>query len=132
MMACKDMPGNRLVGLNASRIIESYDDLSVVGEAINREKAVFLAARLKPAVMIMHIYLPILLPSASFFVSPGGKRLACRTPLRGWCPSLPFCISTTAENPTKTHRPVEALRIALGLCAGDHETTIILSWKFLP
>ena len=31
-----------------------------------------------------------------------------------------------AEDPTKTHRPVEALRIALGLCAGDHETTIIL------
>ena len=31
-----------------------------------------------------------------------------------------------AEDPTKTHRPVEALRIALGLCAGDHETTIFL------
>ena len=31
-----------------------------------------------------------------------------------------------AEDPTKTHRPVEALRIALGLCAGNHETTIIL------
>lgn len=31
-----------------------------------------------------------------------------------------------AEDPTRTHRPVEALRIALGLCAGDHETTIIL------
>jgi hypothetical protein len=31
-----------------------------------------------------------------------------------------------AEDPTSTHRPVEALRIALGLCAGDHETTIIL------
>jgi sulfur relay (sulfurtransferase) DsrF/TusC family protein len=30
------------------------------------------------------------------------------------------------EDPTKTHRPVEALRIALGLCAGDHETTIVL------
>ena len=30
------------------------------------------------------------------------------------------------EDPTKTHRPVEALRIALGLCAGEHETTIIL------
>jgi len=34
-----------------------------------------------------------------------------------------------AEDPTKTHRPVEALRIALGLCAGDHETTIILLGK---
>ncbi len=31
-----------------------------------------------------------------------------------------------ADDPTKTHRPVEALRIALGLCAGDHETTIVL------
>ena len=31
-----------------------------------------------------------------------------------------------AEDPTKTHRPVEALRIALGLCAGDHETTVCL------
>ena len=31
-----------------------------------------------------------------------------------------------AEDPTETHRPVEALRIALGLCAGDHETTIVL------
>lgn len=30
------------------------------------------------------------------------------------------------EDPTKTHRPVEALRIALGLCAGDHDTTIVL------
>ena len=34
-----------------------------------------------------------------------------------------------AEDPTKTHRPVEALRIALGLCAGDHETTIFLLGK---
>jgi hypothetical protein len=34
-----------------------------------------------------------------------------------------------AEDPTTTHRPVEALRIALGLCAGDHETTIILLGK---
>jgi hypothetical protein len=29
-------------------------------------------------------------------------------------------------DPTKTHRPVEALRIALGLAAGSHNTTIIL------
>jgi hypothetical protein len=34
-----------------------------------------------------------------------------------------------AEDPTKTHRAVEALRIALGLCAGDHETTIVLLGK---
>ena len=31
-----------------------------------------------------------------------------------------------AEDPTETHRPVEALRIAFGLCAGEHETTVIL------
>ncbi|MCP9469872.1 MAG: hypothetical protein NNA31_07725 [Nitrospira sp.] len=30
------------------------------------------------------------------------------------------------EDPTKTHRPVEALRIALGLVAGSHLTTVIL------
>ena len=34
-----------------------------------------------------------------------------------------------AEDPTKTHRAVEALRIALGLRAGDHETTVILLGK---
>jgi sulfur relay (sulfurtransferase) DsrF/TusC family protein len=34
-----------------------------------------------------------------------------------------------AEDPTKTHRPVEALRIALGLSAGDHDTTVILLGK---
>lgn len=31
-----------------------------------------------------------------------------------------------SEDPCVTARPVEALRIALGLCAGDHETTVIL------
>ncbi len=31
-----------------------------------------------------------------------------------------------SEDPTVSHRPVEALRIALGLCAGDHETTVVL------
>ena len=30
------------------------------------------------------------------------------------------------EDPRKTHRPVEALRIALGLTAGTHKTTIVL------
>lgn len=30
------------------------------------------------------------------------------------------------EDPRKTHRPVEALRIALGLVAGTHETTVVL------
>ncbi len=31
-----------------------------------------------------------------------------------------------ADDPYLTARPVEALRIALGLCAGDHDTTVIL------
>jgi len=31
-----------------------------------------------------------------------------------------------SEDPCITARPVEALRIALGLCAGDHETTVVL------
>jgi sulfur relay (sulfurtransferase) DsrF/TusC family protein len=30
------------------------------------------------------------------------------------------------EDPRITHRPVEALRIALGLVAGSHNTTVIL------
>jgi sulfur relay (sulfurtransferase) DsrF/TusC family protein len=30
------------------------------------------------------------------------------------------------EDPRVTARPVEALRIALGLCAGDHATTVVL------
>lgn len=30
------------------------------------------------------------------------------------------------EDPRKTHRPVEALRIALGLVAGSHVTTVVL------
>jgi DNA-binding NarL/FixJ family response regulator len=41
-------------------MIESYDDLKIVGEAFNGEEAVLLAASLKPAVVIMDIYLPIL------------------------------------------------------------------------
>lgn len=31
-----------------------------------------------------------------------------------------------SEDPCVTARPVEALRIALGLCSGDHETTVVL------
>ena len=42
------------------KMIESYGDLKVVGEAVNGEEAVLLAARLKPAVLIMDIHLPIL------------------------------------------------------------------------
>jgi hypothetical protein len=30
------------------------------------------------------------------------------------------------DDPRKTHRPVEALRIALGLVSGSHNTTVIL------
>jgi sulfur relay (sulfurtransferase) DsrF/TusC family protein len=30
------------------------------------------------------------------------------------------------EDPRTTHRPVEALRIALGLVAGSHRTTVVL------
>jgi hypothetical protein len=30
------------------------------------------------------------------------------------------------EDPRKTHRPVEALRIALGLVGGEHHTTVVL------
>ena len=41
-------------------MIESYDDLKIVGEAVNGEDAVLLAASLKPAVVIMDIHLPIL------------------------------------------------------------------------
>lgn len=31
-----------------------------------------------------------------------------------------------SEDPCNTARPVEALRIALGLCSGNHETTVVL------
>ncbi|WP_455379044.1 hypothetical protein [Petrachloros mirabilis] len=33
------------------------------------------------------------------------------------------------NDPMQSHRPVEALRIALGLCAGEHNTTIVLLGK---
>ena len=41
-------------------IIESYQDLSIVGEAVNGEEAVLLAAKLKPAAIVMDIHLPVL------------------------------------------------------------------------
>lgn len=34
-----------------------------------------------------------------------------------------------SEDPQASPRPVEALRIALGLCAGDHDTTVVLLGK---
>ena len=42
------------------KLLESYDGLTVVGEAVNGEEAVILAAKLKPDVVIMDIHLPIL------------------------------------------------------------------------
>jgi DNA-binding NarL/FixJ family response regulator len=41
-------------------IIESYKYLSIVGEAVNGEEAVLLAAKLKPAAVVMAIHLPVL------------------------------------------------------------------------
>lgn len=41
-------------------IIESYDDLTIVGEATDGEEAVLLAVKLKPAVVVMDVHLPIL------------------------------------------------------------------------
>ena len=42
------------------QIIESYDDLTIAGEAVNGEEAVLLAAKLKPAAVVMDIHLPLL------------------------------------------------------------------------
>lgn len=40
---------------------------------------------------------------------------------------MPKCIAVViSEDPSLTARPVEALRIALGLCSGDHLTTVVL------
>ena len=41
-------------------IIETYKDLSIVGEAVTGEEAVLLAAKLKPAAIVMDIHLPVL------------------------------------------------------------------------
>ena len=54
------MDDHPLVRQVLRKLIESYDDLTVVGEAVNGEEAVLLAASLKPAVVIMDIHLPIL------------------------------------------------------------------------
>lgn len=42
------------------QLIETYTDLSVVGEAVNGEETVLLAVRLKPAVVLMDVHLPVL------------------------------------------------------------------------
>jgi CheY-like chemotaxis protein len=44
----------------AREIIETYPDLRIVGEAGNGEEAVLLAVKLKPAVVVMDIHLPVL------------------------------------------------------------------------
>ena len=41
-------------------LIETYDDFMIVGEAINGEEAVLLAAKLKPAAVVMDVHLPVL------------------------------------------------------------------------
>lgn len=41
-------------------LIETYTDLSIVGEAVNGEEAVLLAAKLKPAAVVMDVHLPVL------------------------------------------------------------------------
>ena len=41
-------------------MIETYDDLRIVGEAADGEQAVLLAAKLKPSAVVMDIHLPIL------------------------------------------------------------------------
>jgi|SRR5579884_2392811 hypothetical protein len=40
---------------------------------------------------------------------------------------MPYSVAVVIRaNPTKTHRAVEALRIALGLSSGDHAVTVFL------
>jgi DNA-binding NarL/FixJ family response regulator len=41
-------------------LIETYDGLSIIGEAVNGEEAVLLAAKLKPDVVIIDIHAPVL------------------------------------------------------------------------
>jgi DNA-binding NarL/FixJ family response regulator len=42
------------------QIIETYEDLRIVGETANGEEAVLFAAKLKPSAVVMDIHLPIL------------------------------------------------------------------------
>ena len=42
------------------QLIETYNDLTIAGEATNGEEAVLLAAKLKPAAVVMDIHLPVL------------------------------------------------------------------------
>ena len=42
------------------QMIETYHDLKVVGEAVNGEEAVLLAAKLRPAAVVMDAHLPVM------------------------------------------------------------------------
>lgn len=42
------------------QLIETYADLRIVGEAVNGEEAVLLAAKLKPNAVVMDVHLPVL------------------------------------------------------------------------
>jgi DNA-binding NarL/FixJ family response regulator len=42
------------------QLVEQYDDLSIVGEAVNGEEAVYLAAKLQPDIVLMDVHLPVL------------------------------------------------------------------------
>lgn len=40
-------------------VLETYDDLKIVGEATNGEEAVLLTVALKPAAVVMDVHLPL-------------------------------------------------------------------------
>jgi CheY-like chemotaxis protein len=54
------------------QLIATYDDLSVVGEAVNGKEAVLLAAALKPAVVVMDVHLPVLSGRAATHIDHSG------------------------------------------------------------
>ena len=49
-------------------MIKTYDDLCIVGEAVNGEEALLLASKLKPAAVVMDVHLPVLngVPATTF------------------------------------------------------------------
>ena len=42
------------------QMMETYDDLEIIGEAVDGEEAVLLAAKLKPTAIVMDAHLPIM------------------------------------------------------------------------
>jgi two-component system, NarL family, nitrate/nitrite response regulator NarL len=42
------------------QLIETYEELSIIGEAVNGEEAVLLAAKLQPDIVVMDVHLPVL------------------------------------------------------------------------